>query len=79
MVTNNSSDQPSQNSHLFTLRLWLEDMGRGQTDWRGKVQHVNNGEVRYFREWLTLETFLTDELHMVESQTSHQDIDGNSQ
>lgn len=40
------------------LRIWLEDLGSGQTDWRGKVQHVNSGEVRYFRDWPTLEGFV---------------------
>jgi len=27
-------------SHLFMVRLWLEPLGDGQTEWRGKVQHV---------------------------------------
>jgi hypothetical protein len=29
-----------------------------QTDWRGKVQHVNSGEVLYFRDWPTLEALV---------------------
>ena len=58
MVDKNDADQPSQSSQLFMLRMWLEDLGSGQTDWRGKVQHVNSGEVRYFRDWQTLETFM---------------------
>ncbi len=45
-------------SHLFTVRLWQEELGNGQTELRGKVQHVSSGEVRYFRDWLTLITFL---------------------
>jgi hypothetical protein len=49
-------------SHLFTLRLWPEDLGGGQTDWRGKVQHVNSGEVRFFRDWRALEAFLEEML-----------------
>lgn len=49
---------PAQSSHLFTLRLWLEEQGGGRSDWRGKVQHVNSGEVRYFRDWQTLEAFV---------------------
>ncbi len=42
------------NSHLFTVRVWQEELGNGQTEWRGKVQHVHSGEVRYFREWPVL-------------------------
>lgn len=45
-------------SHLFMVRLWPEDLGSGRTDWRGKVQHVNSGETRYFRDWPTLEAFI---------------------
>jgi hypothetical protein len=33
------------------VRMWLEPLGDGQTEWRGKVQHVPSGESRYFREW----------------------------
>ena len=40
------------------LRMWREDLGNGQTDWRGKVQHVNTGEARYFRDWPILESFV---------------------
>lgn len=45
-------------SHLFTVRLWQEELGNGQTELRGKVQHVSSGESRYFRDWPTLITFL---------------------
>ena len=45
-------------SHLFTVRLWVEELGNGKSEWRGKVQHVTSGEVRYFREWTTLIAFL---------------------
>lgn len=41
-------------SHLFTVRLWLEEVEAGQVEWRGKVQYVASGEVRYFRAWSTL-------------------------
>ena len=41
-------------SHLFTVRLWAEDLGDGQIEWRGKLQHVTSGEARYFRDWRVL-------------------------
>jgi hypothetical protein len=44
-------------AHLFTVRLWLEDLGEGQTEWRGEVHEVVSGERRYFRDWATLVTF----------------------
>jgi hypothetical protein len=58
LLPNAKENQLEQSSHLFTLRMWLEDLGDGQLDWRGKVQHVNSGEVIYFRNWQTLEDFI---------------------
>lgn len=63
MAADGTTEIPSQNSHLFTVRVWLEDLGDGQIDWRGKVQHVNSGEVRYFRNWPTLEKFIEGLVH----------------
>jgi hypothetical protein len=51
-------EQQQPRSHLFTVRLWLEELGNDQTEWRGKVQHVTSGEVRYFRDWPALIAFL---------------------
>lgn len=50
--------QPSARTYLFTVRVWLEDLGEGQREWRGEVQEVKSGEVRYFREWPTLVALL---------------------
>ena len=49
-------DRPYQGprSHLFTVRVWEEQVGNDQTEWRGKVQLVTSGEVRYFRQWAAL-------------------------
>lgn len=49
-------NEPSQHSrsHLFTVRVWQEDLGEGQTEWRGQVRLVASGDVRYFREWSAL-------------------------
>lgn len=41
-------------SHLFTVRVWEEEVGVDQREWRGKVQLLSSGEVRYFREWAAL-------------------------
>ena len=49
-------DRPSQSprSHLFTVRVWQEEIDRDQTEWRGKVQLLTSGDVRYFRHWAAL-------------------------
>ena len=48
-----SMDRPSKSprSQLFTVRVWKEEVSNGQIEWRGKVQLVNSGDVRYFRDW----------------------------
>ena len=57
-----NKNQPPPHSHLFTLRLWVEELGEGQTEWRGQVQHVVSGEKHYFRDWAALIAFLRAKL-----------------
>ncbi len=45
-------------SHLFTVRVWREDLGHSQSEWRGEVRDVESREVRYFRDWSTLLTIV---------------------
>jgi len=45
---------------LFTVRVWREDRGDGQSEWRGQVQHLLSGETRYFRDWQTLVAFIVE-------------------
>ncbi len=52
------SDCQRSRTHLFMVRVWLEDLGEGKTEWRGKVQDVASGKARYFRDWQTLITYL---------------------
>ena len=44
------------------VRVWLEDLGEGKTEWRGQVKHVVSGEVRYFRNWSGMTTILQNML-----------------
>ena len=41
----------SRETRLFTLRMWQEETGDGQLEWRGKVQALPEGETYYFRDW----------------------------
>jgi hypothetical protein len=38
-------------TRLFTLRMWQEEAGDDQFEWRGKVQALPEGEAYYFRDW----------------------------
>lgn len=51
-------DQPYHPSHLFTVRLWPEEVDAGQIEWRGEIRHVMSGDARYFRDWPTLVSHL---------------------
>ncbi len=64
------SDQSSAHSHtsLFTVRLWTEEMGSAGNELRGEVRHVLGGGVRYFQDWSTLVTFLTETVQELERQ-----------
>ncbi len=55
-------------SCLFTLRLWHEQLGEGQVEWRGKVQYTDNGETLYFRQWGMLLEFLQGTLEQLASR-----------
>jgi hypothetical protein len=58
---------PGPRSHLFTIRVWEEEIGSDQNEWRGKIQLFTTGDVRYFREWTALAPLLLTML--AESQT----------
>jgi hypothetical protein len=53
-----NNEAPHSPSHLFTLRVWLEVLGDGQSEWRGQVRYVVTGETYYFREWNQLRKML---------------------
>ena len=67
----NSESKQVYHSHLFTVRLWHEHLGRGESEWRGKVEYVPSREARYFREWSMLIDFLLEVL-------SQQDLEAES-
>ena len=57
-------------SHLFTVRVWREEIGPDQTEWRGKVHLITNGNVHYFRRWEGLVPLLLTMLSELEQRTS---------
>lgn len=48
-----STEKPGKRSrsHLFTIRVWQEEVGPDQTEWRGKVHPITDGSMRSFRGW----------------------------
>lgn len=52
-------------SHLFTVRLWVETLGHGQEEIRMQVRHVLSGETRYFRDGSLLVSYLLTKMQEV--------------
>lgn len=53
---------------LFTVRLWPEEVGDGQVEWRGEVKRLSNAHTYYFRNWSTLIQLITTMLEIDVSQ-----------
>lgn len=54
MMEANNDAQSITRSHLFSVRVWREELANDQREWRGKVQYVSSGEAFYFRQWSEL-------------------------
>jgi hypothetical protein len=63
-------------SYLFTIRVWAEQLGEGQAEWRGKVQYIPGGEAHYFRDWSALVTLLLEMLPRLEGASAQSVMDG---
>ena len=62
MVAPMENPESQHASQLFTVRLWLEEIEQGHTEWRGQLLHVPSGETRYFRDWQALIAHLLAQL-----------------
>ncbi|MFL5732143.1 MAG: hypothetical protein ACJ78Q_02985 [Chloroflexia bacterium] len=51
-------------SHLFTLRVWPEDLGDGRVEWRGRIHHAATSETHSFRDWEAMLGFLKSTLDL---------------
>jgi hypothetical protein len=61
-------DPQSENGSLgtqaqtFTLRIWTTNQENGSLEWRGRIQHVQSGEVRYCRDWDSFTAYVEEVL-----------------
>lgn len=62
-------------SELFTIRLWIEELGGEAVDYRGQVKHVVSGATRNFRDWSDLHAFLIGTLNEHRGRARGQDDD----
>ena len=66
-------DEQGPDSHLFTVRVWMETAEEGHTEWRGKLSHIPSGEIRHFRGWTALIPLMLDILRRYPSQPKSKD------
>jgi hypothetical protein len=45
-------------SHLFMVRVWIEELGDGAREVRMQVRHVLSGETRHFRAWPEIAAYM---------------------
>jgi hypothetical protein len=64
--------QEAERSHLFLVRIWLEELGDGATEWRGRAQNITTGQAVYFRDWNGLAEVL---LQMVQAPHEPLNVD----
>jgi len=56
-MSGNKKKSQSENGELgsqaqtFTLRIWVTNQKDDSLEWRGRIQHIQSGEVRYCRNW----------------------------
>ena len=53
---------PASETHLFTVRIWVEEVEPGQREPRLQVRHVLTGETRYFRDAPAMLAYLLSKL-----------------
>ena len=56
----------SQISHLFTIRVWVEQLSEGVVDIRFQAKHITSGESRLFRDGEQLLAYLRSKAGVVE-------------
>jgi hypothetical protein len=58
-----SKSKATAPAHVFMIHLWLEPIEGESGEWRGKIQHIQSGEVEYFRGLENLSAVIEAGLH----------------
>ena len=49
-------------AQIFTLRIWVTNQKDDSLEWRGRIQHVQSGEVRYCQSWDAFSAYVEEAL-----------------
>ena len=49
-------------AQTFTLRIWVTNQQDATLEWRGRIQHIQSGEVQYCQNWDAFTAYVEDVL-----------------
>jgi len=49
-------------AQTFTLRIWVMNQKDATLEWRGRIQHIQSGEVQYCQSWDVFITYVEEVL-----------------
>jgi hypothetical protein len=49
-------------AQLFTLRIWVTNQDEASLEWRGRLQHIQSGEVQYCKDWESFVSYVEETL-----------------
>ena len=52
-------------AQTFTLRIWVTNREGGNLEWRGRIQHIQSGEVQYCKGWEALVDYIENVLRVL--------------
>jgi hypothetical protein len=55
-----SGQELGTQAQTFTLRIWVTKQKDTTLEWRGRIQHVQSGEVQYCRNWEAFSTYVEE-------------------
>ena len=62
------TDDPWSRSHLFTVRVWYEQLDAEHREMRMQVRHVLSGETRFLRDWTAVTAYMMSKLEAPRSE-----------
>ena len=61
-----------RDSHIFTIRVWMEELEEGRLECRGRLHHGPRGPARHFQGWAALVDLMNDMVQDLEDEQSDQ-------
>ncbi|HSG43286.1 MAG TPA: hypothetical protein VLA72_09035 [Anaerolineales bacterium] len=62
-ISQSEHQDPGSQLQTFTLRIWVTNQEDANLEWRGRIQHVQSGEVQYCQNWDAFIAYVEEVLH----------------